>query len=429
MVTDVLSVSSLLTNSSSCLSWLEEFKSPYTRRNYRIHLSMFCKYHNMDPDALIQLKPEQIKTMIINYIIQLKKVAKLSAGKARRGEISVNSIKTYLAGVQSFLENHEILLNWKKIAKYYPEEVTNNLRAYTRQEIAKLLSVADLRDRCVILLMASAGIRVGGIKTIKLKHLKRLQDNSICVLTVYADSKAERYDTLVTPECMTEIQEYMEYRKKQGEKVSDESYIIRTKFATFSRATNRPKPLVEQAINKQMKILLKKAGLSFEELQPDHSLRKFFDTTLMNSDVVHSFKELLMGHHLKLDNVYYDRHNERSREKIVLEYTKAVDSLTINEEHRLKKKISEYENKLREVPKVEQLQAQLAHRVIEEDSIKQQVKKLQIEKDSEAFAISSKYEKDIQSMKEQMDKIMSMIQQNPQLAYIRPEALVKKEVL
>ncbi|MFZ0697856.1 MAG: hypothetical protein WAM88_12040, partial [Nitrososphaeraceae archaeon] len=119
-----------------------------------------------------------------------------------------------------FFENHEIMLNWRKIAKYYPEEVTNNLRAYTRQEIAKLLSVADLRDRCVILLMASAGIRVGGIKTIKLKHLKRLQDNNIGVLTVYPDSKAERYDTLVTPECMTEIQEYMEYRKKQGEKVS-----------------------------------------------------------------------------------------------------------------------------------------------------------------------------------------------------------------
>jgi hypothetical protein len=97
----------------------------------------------MDPDALIQLKPEQIKTMIINYIIQLKKVAIPIAGKARRGEISVNSIKTYLAGVQSFLENNEILLNWKKITKYYPEEVTNNLRAYTREEIAKLLLLKE----------------------------------------------------------------------------------------------------------------------------------------------------------------------------------------------------------------------------------------------------------------------------------------------
>jgi hypothetical protein len=52
MVTDVVvSVSSLLANSNSCVLWLEEFKSPFTRRNYRIHLSMFCKYHNMDPDA------------------------------------------------------------------------------------------------------------------------------------------------------------------------------------------------------------------------------------------------------------------------------------------------------------------------------------------------------------------------------------------
>jgi hypothetical protein len=53
--------------------------------------------------------------------------------------------------------------------------------------------------------------------------------------------------------------------------------------------------------------------------------------------------------------VYYDRQNERSREKIVLEYTKAVDSFTINDEHRLKKKISEYEDKLKEVQKVEQM--------------------------------------------------------------------------
>jgi hypothetical protein len=38
------------------------------------------------------------------------------------------------------------MLNWKKIAKYCPEEVTNNLRAYTREEIAKLLSEAGLRS-------------------------------------------------------------------------------------------------------------------------------------------------------------------------------------------------------------------------------------------------------------------------------------------
>jgi integrase len=62
------------------------------------------------------------------------------------------------------------MLNWKEIIKYFPEQVTNNLKAYTRDEIAKLLSEAALRDRCLILLMSSTGIRVGAIKDLRIKH-------------------------------------------------------------------------------------------------------------------------------------------------------------------------------------------------------------------------------------------------------------------
>lgn len=122
---------------NSCKIWLEGYNSQATKKVYKIHLSLFCKYHNIDPDSLIQIKPEQIKTMVLDYVICLKKNAKQSVGKAKRGEISVNSIKDYLAGIQSFLDFNEIMLNWKKIVKYCPEEVSNNLRAYTRQENAK----------------------------------------------------------------------------------------------------------------------------------------------------------------------------------------------------------------------------------------------------------------------------------------------------
>ena len=110
---------------TSCQLWLEGYNSQSTKRAYKIHLSLFCKYHDTVPDSLIQLNPEQIKTMVLNYIIHLKKVAKQSSEKPRSGELSVNSIKTYLAGVQSFLDSNDIVLNWKKIAKYYPEQVTN----------------------------------------------------------------------------------------------------------------------------------------------------------------------------------------------------------------------------------------------------------------------------------------------------------------
>ena len=265
-----------------------------------------------------------------------------------------------MMGIQSFLEFHEIALPWKKISKFYPADIANNLRAYKKEEITKILSVADLRDRCIILLMISTGIRVGAIKSLRIKHLKKLKEE-VGILTVYAESKDDKYNTLITPECIAAIEAYLQYRKKQCEKITDDSYIIRDKFATFSKRTNRSKPLSENTINKQMKHLLRKAGLSYEELQPDHSLRRFFNTALMNSDVTYSFKELMMGHSVKLDDVYYDKDNERSQQKILLEYMKAIDALTINDEYRLKKEIAEYEEKLKDVPKVEQLESHRPH--------------------------------------------------------------------
>jgi hypothetical protein len=87
-----------------------------------------------------------------------------------------------------------------------------------------------------------------------------------------------------------------------------------------------------------------------------------------------------MGHSVKLDDIYYDKDNEKSQQKILLEYMKAIDALTINDEYRLKKKIVEYEEKLRDVPKVEQLESHLANKILEQEAIKKQLEKIQLEK-------------------------------------------------
>jgi hypothetical protein len=83
----------------ACTFWLESLKSKSTRDAYTIHLLLFCKFHNINPDQLIQSANSvtQLKTMILNYIIHLKKIAKKSAGKPKKGELSVNSIKSFVA--------------------------------------------------------------------------------------------------------------------------------------------------------------------------------------------------------------------------------------------------------------------------------------------------------------------------------------------
>ena len=69
----------------------------------------------------------------------------------------------------------------------------------------------------------------------------------------------------------------------------------------------------------------------------------------MNADVHPSFKELLVGHSIKLDDVYYDKGSDKSRAKLLEEYSKAIDALTINEEHRLRKKVKELTPKSDEI--------------------------------------------------------------------------------
>jgi integrase len=176
----------------SCKSWLDGLKTESTKKAYSVHVSLFCRFHHTNPDELVRLKPEELKDMVIKYVLELRKKSKNTAGKPKRGEISVNSIKSYLVGVQSLLEEHEIVFPWKKIAKrYYPEDVSNDYRSYTREEISKILSIANLRDRCIILLMASSGIRVGAIPALTIKSLKKL-DEGLGLLTVYGESKKSK---------------------------------------------------------------------------------------------------------------------------------------------------------------------------------------------------------------------------------------------
>jgi integrase len=436
----------LISQYSSCQLWIEGLRSPSTQKAYAFHLWQLCKFYKTNPDQLLKADPKDLKEMIVNYVLDMKKAAKNSAGKPKRGQRSVNSIKSYVKGIKSFFDEHEINLPWNKISKYIPEDVTNDYRSYTRDEISKLLSIANLRDRCIVLLMASSGIRVGAISDLTLKSLKKL-DDGLGLLTAYGNSKKSAYNTLVTQECLSTIDEYLVQRRKQGETVNEHSILIRDKYSIFNKRVNRPKCLTTGAINQQMRLLLRKAALPFEELQPDHALRRFFDTTLINSNVDPKFKAMLMGHSIKLDDVYYDKKNEVSSNKLRLEYMKAADALTINDEFRLRKQIVEAEDKLKNVPKMELLQEQLTNRIIEQDSIKQTVEKLQREKELQdryyrkrETELNQKHEHELKTMREHIDHTLEemmvriqnemdmMVQKNPQLARIKREMFVTKKI-
>jgi lipid A disaccharide synthetase len=106
--------------------------------------------------------------------------------------------------------------------------------------------------------MASSGIRVGAIPSLKVSSFAKI-NQGVGFLTVYHGSR-HSYVTLVTSEFLATIEEYLEFRRRQGERIVTESPLIRDKFNTFGKTTNKAKAISEIAINKHMRLLLRKAG-------------------------------------------------------------------------------------------------------------------------------------------------------------------------
>lgn len=333
-----------LSKFKACEYWLESFRSTETKRNYELQLKLFCRFHNTKPDAIIKKSPAQIETMLMKYIIYLKKNAVTEQTKPQLGRINVNTIGSYLFGPKHFLRKSASKkykqIDMERINDMIPERIRNDWRAYTKEEIRTLLDVADLRMRVIILLMTSGGMRVGALPDLKFKHMTELP-NGMGTISIYPDSAKDHYFTFLNLECMATIKRWKQYRQGLEENLTEESFIIRDKFGRFSAGTNKPNQLKRNTINRQVRRLVLKVLKDTDKLQSDHGFRKFFDTALMNSDVNYQFKELMMGHNIGLDSIYYDEKNEHSKQKILKEYMKASDALTINDEYRLRQELEE----------------------------------------------------------------------------------------
>lgn len=99
---------------------------------------------------------------------------------------SRGTVNNRIAPVIYFLANNDIELNKRMIRHYYPsDESTNEDRLYTTEETARILSVCnDLRDRAIILLLVSSGVRIGALSSMQKGHLTPVNFNGLTVYKV-----------------------------------------------------------------------------------------------------------------------------------------------------------------------------------------------------------------------------------------------------
>ena len=322
-------------------NFVETCRTVATRQTYIKALRYFMDYLHLPPEAydrLLDQDPKITQMNICDYVSYLRK------------QKSPATVSSYIAAIRKFYSMNDIQLNWDKIHSFEGEnEKQAEDRPYTHSEIEILIQCTSPRNRAIILLMASSGLRVGAVPLLRIKDLGPIDKYSIYKISVYTKSKKSRYFSYCSAECRKEIDSYLEWRKRWGERLQDDSPVFRREYNTEGKIQVRP--LTVKAIQNFMNVLLKDTGLRKVPLENQkyershimmcHGFRKFFETNAFKAGMDHMYLRRLMGQKSGLEDAYLKLSEEELLEgdSRHIGFIGVIDQLTINEENKLRREV------------------------------------------------------------------------------------------
>jgi hypothetical protein len=204
--------------------------------------------------------------------------------------------------------------------------------------------------------MCSAGLRVGAIPSLRIRDIEPIDRLKIHKVNVYASSKKSRYFTFCTPECRNEIDSYLEWRKRWGERLQDDSPLFRRVFnSKLEHERGQARPIQTGNIRWIVLKLLRDIGIRPIEpltesnrqihqrshIMQCHGFRKFFETNAFKAGMNNMFIRRLLGQKAGLEDSYL-----KLSEEDLLEgsnrhtgYVDIIDQLTIDESNKLRREV------------------------------------------------------------------------------------------
>lgn len=336
-------------------AFLDSIKNKETLRKYRNHLHRFLK---LVPNEIYQNvlgktpKNDSIETLSEFFVELGRNNAKIAQSiiaayvkearkKVEQNSISPTTFPTYIKPIRRLLDANGIAIHWKSLYRLYPRGTVAQDRAYTREELQKMIDVStDLTDKVIITMFSSGGFRIGAWETFTWKDVIFFKNNDGsykgAALLVYRGDP-ESYWTHLTPEACNYLSQYRELWKSQtGKYPKDDDPILKTTKVPFVKRLNT------NGVKKRISRLAKKVGLRSNyqknkvrfEVPLAHGFRKYFNTMLRRARVTYLDKEDMMGHSVGLER-HYERYKEEDFERFP-EYEKAIPYLTIQDTERVK---------------------------------------------------------------------------------------------
>jgi hypothetical protein len=335
--------------------FLDSIRSPSTQRRYKNLLYTFLKLipNQIYIDSLGKTPEDRDAKTLSKFFVELaRKDTDLASNviatyikedkkRVDSGEVSSQTIPNHIKPIKVLLDVNRIPIHWKSLNKLLPRrESKSKDRAYTREEIQKMLEVAnDITDKVIILLFSSGGFRLEAWDYFTWKDVIFFKDNNSYKggsLLIYRGDP-ESYFTFITPEACKTLEHYRENWKADIGRYPkpDDPLIKSIRYPVIRRLNQKG---VRKRINKVVSDIGLRPPLppnkKRHEVQLDHGFRKYFNTMLRRAKVDYLDKEDMMGHKIGLEK-HYERYQEEDFERFP-EYQKAIPFLTISDDERTK---------------------------------------------------------------------------------------------
>ncbi len=299
-----------------------------------------------DFDKLVKLDSKEITELLQDYVFYCNK------------KVKGVSVRSYLNGPHLFFDMNDAMWNDRIVKKsiHRDDTVPGGAKAATDNDVFDLIDVCNNRLESALLhFLFSTGIRPGAIDDpiLKIKHLIKMPDGCYAI-KVYDESK-EGYWAFLTPEAATALDNYINWRKTNGEQITPESALFRPtrKKKKLYLESSTARDIVYKIIRRSG-IKRIKTGNRYDKAVI-YMFRKRFNGKLKMDDnnINSNIAEKLMAHNskeIKLDTNYLDVPLER----LYKEFQKAIFELTVSREERQKIEIQQKNQEIKELEAKEQ---------------------------------------------------------------------------
>jgi integrase len=282
--------------------------SPQTFSNCIYDIHRFSGWLHRDPDQLLNSCKGKDQVPIPKVVIQMGHLLADFADNLQEEEgLAPATVYIMVKNIQFFFKLNGVNLGLPcRRSRWGVYEI----RAPTQEELQKTISVADVRGKAIIALLATGGFRSGSLVQLKYRHVKRDLENGITPVHVHVEAaitkgKRHDYDTFLNREAREYLKTYLDARRmgtlgRLPECLDDESPLI---------GGYRTKPLSVGTIRDIVNALYIKAGVLVKKPKIRRyclnvkSLRKFFLTQMISTGTERDYVEYMMGHTL---SIYHD---------------------------------------------------------------------------------------------------------------------------